>query len=143
MTLASRLIAVQTLEAGDTVGYGSTFTAPRAMRIGVVACGYADGYPRHAPGHLGQGAPVLVGGVRTSLVGRVSMDMLMVDLSPVDAALATNSAEPVGLGTEVVLWGRSATGAVLPVDEVAHAAGTISYELLCAVAQRVPFFESN
>ena len=69
------------------------------------------------------------------------MDMLTVDLGPVDAARAAQGAEPTGLGTEVVLWGRSHTGAVLPVDEVARAAGTISYELLCAVAQRVPFSE--
>jgi alanine racemase len=126
MTLSSRLIAVQQLQAGDTVGYGSTFRADAAMRIGVVACGYADGYPRHAP----TGTPVLVDGVRTRMLGRVSMDMLMVDLSGLDAA---------GFGSEVVLWGRSAHGTVLPVDEVAAAAGTISYELLCAVAARVPF----
>jgi alanine racemase len=126
MTLSSRVIAVQQLQAGDTVGYGSTFTAEAPMRIGVVACGYADGYPRHAP----TGTPVLVDGVRTRVVGRVSMDMVMVDLSGLDAA---------GSGSEVVLWGRSAHGAVLPVDEVAAAAGTISYELLCAVAARVPF----
>lgn len=130
MTLSSRLIGVQSLQAGDTVGYGSAFTADAPMRIGVVACGYADGYPRHAP----VGTPVLVGGVRTRIIGRVSMDMLTVDLSPLDAA-----GSGAGLGTEVVLWGRSAHGAVLPVDEVAHAAGTIAYELLCAVAQRVPF----
>ena len=141
MTLASRVIGVQQLAVGDTVGYGSTFTAPTPMRVGVVACGYADGYPRHALGGLGEGAPVLVGGVRTRLVGRVSMDMLTVDLGPVDAALAAQGAEPAGLGAEVVLWGRSQTGAVLPVDEVAQAAGTISYELLCAVAPRVPFSE--
>jgi alanine racemase len=126
MTLASQLIAVQQLQTGDTVGYGSTFTADAPMRIGVVACGYADGYPRHAP----TGTPVLVDGVRTRVLGRVSMDMLMVDLSGLDAA---------GFGSEVVLWGCSAHGTVLPVDEVAAAAGTISYELLCAVAARVPF----
>jgi alanine racemase len=126
MTLSSQLIAVQQLQAGDTVGYGSTFVAEGPMRIGVVACGYADGYPRHAP----TGTPVLVDGVRTRVLGRVSMDMLMVDLSGIDAA---------GFGSEVVLWGRSVHGTVLPVDEVAAAAGTISYELLCAVAARVPF----
>lgn len=131
MTLSSRLIGVQQLRAGDTVGYGSTFTADAPMRVGVVACGYADGYPRHAP----TGTPVLVDGVRTRTVGRVSMDMITVDLSPLDAAgLAA------GTGSEVVLWGVSpSTGARLAVDEVAHAAGTISYELLCAVAPRVPF----
>jgi len=130
MTLSSRLIGVQQLQAGDTVGYGSAFTASGSQRIGVVACGYADGYPRHAP----TGTPVLVAGVRTRVVGRVSMDMITVDLAPLDAAGVA-----CGVGTEVVLWGVSATGAVLPVDEVAAAAGTISYELLCAVAQRVPF----
>ena len=141
MTLSSRLIAVQQVEAGDTVGYGSTFTASTRMRIGVVACGYADGYPRHAPGTLETGAPVLVSGVRTRLVGRVSMDMLTVDIGPVDAALAQRGCEAASIGAEVVLWGCSASGAVLPVDEVAQAAGTISYELLCAVARRVAFNE--
>ena len=126
MTLSSRIIGTQSLQAGDTVGYGSTFTADGPMRIGVVACGYADGYPRHAP----TGTPVLVDGVRTRVVGRVSMDMLTVDLTALDAA---------GIGSEVVLWGRAASGAVLPVDEVASSAGTIGYELMCAVAPRVPF----
>jgi alanine racemase len=126
MTLSSRIIGTQSLQAGDTVGYGSTFTADGPMRIGVVACGYADGYPRHAP----TGTPVLVDGVRTRVVGRVSMDMLTVDLSALDAAV---------IGSEVVLWGRAASGAVLPIDEVASSAGTISYELMCAVAPRVPF----
>ena len=130
MTLSSRLIAVQQLQAGDTVGYGSAFTAERPQRIGVVACGYADGYPRHAP----NGTPVLVAGVRTRVVGRVSMDMITVDLAPLDALGVA-----CGVGAEVVLWGVSASGAVLPVDEVAAAAGTISYELLCAVAPRVRF----
>ena len=130
LTLSSRVIGVQSLQPGDTVGYGSTFTAEAPMRIGVVACGYADGYPRHAP----TGTPVLVGGVRTRIVGRVSMDMITVDLSPLDAA-----GVPASIGTEVVLWGVSAGGASLPVDEVARAAGTISSELLCAVAPRVPF----
>ncbi len=134
MTLASRLIAVQQLQAGDTVGYGSTYTALQPMRIGIVACGYADGYPRHAPGSQDCGAPVLVRGVRSRLVGRVSMDMLAVDLGPAEAG-----GPPCCSGDEVVLWGRSRHGAVLPVDEVAQAAGTIAYELLCAVAQRVPF----
>ncbi|OYU83482.1 MAG: alanine racemase, partial [Burkholderiales bacterium PBB5] len=129
MTLRSRLIGTQQLQPGDTVGYGSRFTAERAMRIGVVACGYADGYPRLCP----SGTPVLVDGVRCTTVGRVSMDMLAVDLSPVPAAQ---------LGSEVTLWGRSPTyardGAVLAIDEVAAAAGTIGYELMCAVAPRVP-----
>ena len=127
MTLSTRVIGTQSLQAGDTVGYGSAFTADGPMRVGVIACGYADGYPRHAP----TGTPVLVNGVRTRVVGRVSMDMLAVDLSPLDTA--------VGVGAEVVLWGVSpTTGAVLPADEVATSSGTIAYELLCAVAQRVP-----
>lgn len=130
MTLASKLIGTQQLQPGDTVGYGSTFTADASMRVGVVACGYADGYPRHAP----TGTPVLVNGVRTRVVGRVSMDMITVDLAPLDAAGVA-----AGIGAEVVLWGVSSSGADLPVDEVARAAGTISYELLCAVAPRVPF----
>jgi alanine racemase len=129
MTLRSRLIATQDLQPGDTVGYGSTYTATRAQRIGIVACGYADGYPRHA----GTGTPVLVEGVRSSTVGRVSMDMLAVDLTPVPAA---------GVGSEVTLWGRGpllgGRPTVLPIDEVAHAAGTIGYELMCALARRVP-----
>lgn len=125
MTLRSRLIAVQHLQAGDAVGYGSTFVATTPMRIGVAACGYADGYPRHAP----SGTPVLVEGVRTALVGRVSMDMVMVDLTPVPGA---------DVGSEVTLWGRGPGGTVLPIDTVAHAAGTVGYELMCALAPRVP-----
>lgn len=120
MTLTSRIIAVQDLKKGDTVGYGSLFMADRKMRIGVVACGYADGYPRHA----WNGTPVLVDGVRVQMAGRVSMDMLSVDLTDVPRA---------GVGTPVTLW-----GAGLPVEEVAAAAGTVSYELLCALARRVP-----
>jgi alanine racemase len=125
MTLASRLIAVQQLQPGDTVGYGSSFTAQAPVRIGVVACGYADGYPRHC----GTGTPVLVDGVRTRLLGRVSMDMLAVDLTPVPQA---------GFGTPVTLWGRAENGAVLAIDEIAAAAGTLGYELMCALAPRVP-----
>lgn len=121
MSLRSRLIGVQHLAAGAEVGYGAIFRADRPMRVGVVACGYADGYPRHAP----TGTPVVVGGVRTRLVGRVSMDMLMVDLDPVSAA---------EVGTPVSLWGQDGPA----VDEVAAAAGTIGYELLCALAPRVP-----
>ncbi len=126
LTLSARLIGVQQLAAGDSVGYGSVFKADRAMRIGVVACGYADGYPRHCQ----TGTPVLVSGVRTQVVGRVSMDMLTVDLTPVPNA---------SIGTEVTLWGNAGNGAVLSIDEVAHAAGTVSYELMCALGSRVPF----
>ena len=125
MTLASEIIGIQEIGPGDVVGYGSRFQAERPMRIGVVACGYADGYPRHAP----QGTPVLVGGIRTELVGRVSMDMLTVDLTAVPNAQ---------VGSKVVLW-----GAGLPIDTVANAAGTIGYELMCAVAPRVRMLERN
>ena len=125
MTLASKIIGIQNLVAGDTVGYGSSFIASQAMRIGIVACGYADGYPRHCP----TGTPVLVDGVRCRLVGRVSMDMITVDLTPVPAA---------GMGSDVTLWGTAPSGRVLPIDEVAAAAGTVAYELMCALAQRVP-----
>ena len=125
MTLAARIIAVQELQAGDTVGYGSGFVAEHAMRIGVVACGYADGYPRVCP----TGTPVLLGSERSRTVGRVSMDMITVDLAPVPEA---------GPGTLVTLWGQAASGQVLAIDEVARAAGTVGYELMCALAQRVP-----
>jgi alanine racemase len=123
MTLTSEIIATQTLQTGERVGYGGIFEATAPVRVGVVACGYADGYPRHAP----TGTPILVGGVRTATLGRVSMDMLCADLTGVPAA---------GIGTPVTLWGSG-----LPADEVAAAAGTVSYELLCAVAPRVPMAE--
>ncbi|WP_348944069.1 alanine racemase [Chitinibacter sp. FCG-7] len=120
MSLRSRIIAVQQLQAGDEVGYGATFIADKAMRIGVVACGYADGYPRHAP----TGTPIIVAGKVSRLLGRVSMDMLCVDLSEIAEA---------EIDSEVELWGQG-----LSIDLVAQAAGTIAYELMCAVAPRVP-----
>jgi len=120
MTLSSEIISIRDIQPGEQVGYGGIFSADRKMRIGVVACGYADGYPRHAP----NGTPVLVNGQRTRTLGRVSMDMLNVDLTAV---------EDVEVGSPVTLWGED-----LPVDEVAQAAATISYELLCALAARVP-----
>lgn len=123
MSLVSEVIAVQQVQAGAAVGYGGTFTAERAMRVGIVACGYGDGYPRHAP----TGTPISVDGVRTRTLGRVSMDMLAVDLTPLPSA---------GIGSVVTLWGEA-----LPVEEVARAAGTISYELLCTRAERVPLVE--
>jgi len=123
MTLASELIGVQTLRPGEGVGYGQLFRASETMRVGVVACGYADGYPRHAP----TGTPVRVNDQVTRTLGRVSMDMLCVDLSGVPDA---------GIGSPVTLWGEG-----LPVDDVATAAGTSSYELLCALAARVPVVE--
>ncbi|HEV3240507.1 MAG TPA: alanine racemase [Casimicrobiaceae bacterium] len=121
MTLRSALIGIQDLKPNQSVGYGATYTAARAVRIGVVACGYADGYPRHAP----NGTPVLVCGKKVRTAGRVSMDMLTVDLT--DVAEAT-------IGSPVVLWGEG-----LPVDDVAVAASTVGYQLLSAVAPRVPF----
>ncbi len=120
MTLRSRVIGVQSLSPGQSVGYGYRFTANRPMRIGVVACGYADGYPRHAP----NGTPVSVAGGLTRLIGRVSMDMLTVDLTEMPQA---------AVGSPVVLWGKDGPS----VDEVARASGTIGYELLCAIAHRV------
>lgn len=120
MTLESELIGIQEVPAGGTVGYGSVFTAETPMRVGTVACGYADGYPRVAP----TGTPVLVDGVRTRTLGRVSMDMLSVDLTPVPQAR---------VGSPVTLWGRGVS-----IDEVAASAGTLGYELMCAVARRVP-----
>ena len=123
MTLCSKLIAIQDMKPGDEVGYGGEFRIERPTRIGVVACGYGDGYPRHAP----SGTPILVAGARVKTAGRVSMDMLTVDLSGVPEAK---------VGSPVTLWGDG-----LPVDEVAIAAGTVGYELLCAVAPRVPMVE--
>lgn len=125
MTLTSKIIAIQNLKAGDTVGYGGAYKATRATRIGVVACGYADGYPRLAP----SGTPVRVGDALTTTVGRVSMDMLCVDITALPQA---------GVGTAVTLWGDDN-----PVDDVATAAGTVGYELLCALAPRVPVVEQG
>jgi len=128
MTLSSRILAVQQLQPGQSTGYGALFTASAPTRIGIVACGYADGYPRMAP----TGTPALVEGARTRTLGRVSMDMLAVDLTGRPHA---------GAGSAVTLWGRAAPehgGAVLSIDEVARAAGTLGYELMCALAPRVP-----
>jgi alanine racemase len=123
MSLTSRIIAVQFLRTGEAVGYGGAFVADRDMRVGIVACGYADGYPRHAS----TGTPILVCGQRTRTLGRVSMDMLFADLTDLPQ---------VTVGSEATLWGEG-----LPVEEVAGAAGTISYELLTALAARVPVVE--
>jgi alanine racemase len=125
MTLRSEIIAVQDLKANESVGYGAQYTASRPHRLGVVACGYADGYPRHAP----NGTPVRVLGTKVRLAGRVSMDMITVDLTDVPEAR---------VGSPVVLWGEG-----MPVDDVATAAATVGYELLCAVAPRVPFVTSE
>lgn len=129
MQLTSEIIAIQTLKTGETLGYGNRFTASKPKRVGVVACGYADGYPRHAGQYSGndnlQGVPVVVGGKKTQTIGRVSMDMLFVDLTELPQA---------DIGAPVELWGNT-----ISVDAVAEACGTIGYELLCAVAPRVPF----
>ncbi|MCW5599912.1 MAG: alanine racemase [Nitrosomonas sp.] len=119
MTVTSKIIAIQHLALKDKVGYGSHFQADRPMRIGIVACGYADGYPRHAP----TGTPILVDGQRTRIVGRISMDMLTVDLTGIEHA---------NVGSNIILWGKG-----LPIEEVAESAGTISYELFCALSSRV------
>jgi alanine racemase len=124
MTLSSEIIATQHLQPGERVGYGFSYEAAGEMTIGVVACGYADGYPRHAP----SGTPVLVNGKRTRTVGRVSMDMITVDITDIPEAY---------IGTPVTLWGEG-----LSADEVGAAAGTLSYELLCALAPRVPVEEA-
>ncbi len=121
MTLQSKLITVRALKAGDPVGYGATWRCPEDMSVGVVAAGYGDGYPRHAE----SGTPVLVNGKRVELIGRASMDMLTVDL---------RSQPQAKTGDPVVLWGEG-----LPVEEVANHAGTIPYEVLCAVHKRLKF----
>jgi len=123
MTLSSEIIATQHLQPGERVGYGFTYEAVGEMTIGIVACGYADGYPRHAP----TGTPVLVNGMRARIVGRVSMDMLSIDISDLPEAY---------IGTPVTLWGEG-----LSADEVAAACGTLSYELLVKLTARVPVAE--
>ena len=126
MNLRSEIIAIQELQAGDQVGYGAQFTATNNTKIAVIACGYADGYPRHAP----NGTPVWIGNVNNILdggfaptAGRVSMDMMTVDVSHLPYA---------NVGSPVELWGE-----LLPIDDVAEAAKTVGYELMCALAPRV------
>jgi alanine racemase len=119
MTLRTEVIAVKTVLAGETVGYGGSWTAQRETRIAVVAAGYGDGYPRSLP----SGAPVHVNGHRATLVGRVSMDMVTVDVTELPE---------VCVGDPVELWGAN-----VPVEEIARHAGAIPYELVCAVSQRV------
>lgn len=123
MTLESKILAVQALRPGQSVGYGSRYVASDTRRIGIVACGYADGYPRTSSSDFGHYAPVRVGNHDTRTVGRVSMDMLAIDLTECPEAT---------VGTPVELWGRH-----VPIDSVAAAAGTIGYELMCAIAPRV------
>lgn len=122
MTLETRLIAVNAVRRGERIGYSATWECPEDMRVGVAAIGYGDGYPRAAPA----GTAVLVAGQRTQLIGRVSMDLMTVDLRGIDA----------GVGDPVTLWGPQ-----LPVETVAAAAGTIGYELTCSITRRVRFVE--
>jgi alanine racemase len=128
MQFTSEIIAVQTLEKGDSVGYGDRFTASKKTHVGIVACGYADGYPRHAGqysvGDNQHGTKIAVDGKLTQTLGRVSMDMLVCDLTALPEAK---------IGSHVELW-----GVTVPVDDVAKACETVGYELLCAVAPRVP-----
>lgn len=120
MTLQSTLIAIHSLKKGDAVGYGCTYTCPEDMPVGVVAIGYGDGYPRHAP----TGTPVLVGDQIVSLIGRVSMDMITIDL---------RNHPKAQVGDTVTLWGKG-----LPLEDIAQLSGTIGYELLTQVTARVP-----
>lgn len=121
MTLSSKLISIKKLKKGDTIGYGGSYVCDEDKIIGTVAIGYGDGYPRHAK----SGTPVLVNGNRCSLLGRVSMDMICIDLSEQDDAK---------INDQVILWGEG-----LPIEEVAESAETIAYELLCGVTSRVEF----
>ncbi len=123
MHLSSKVIAIQTFAAGERIGYAGTYVCPKAQRVGVVAMGYGDGYPRH----VGTGGPVLLRGRRSRVLGRVSMDLLSIDL---------DEFPEVRVGERVTLWGDS-----LPVEHVAAAADTISYELTCGVTKRVMFLE--
>ena len=125
MTLVSEIIALKWIAKGESVGYGGTWQAKRDTYIAVVAIGYGDGYPRHAP----SGTPVLINGQRAPLVGRVSMDMICIDV--------TEQAKTIQIGDTATLWGNKK----LTVDEVADLAGTIGYELLCGIAPRVPIIE--
>lgn len=119
MTLVSELVAINQVDQGESVGYGATFTAPEEMPVGIAAIGYGDGYPLHLP----NGTPVLVNGVECPLAGRVSMDMISIDLRPLSSA---------SIGDPVVLWGEG-----LPVERIAQHAGTLAYELMCGVTRRV------
>lgn len=121
MTLQAQLISIHEQQAGDKIGYGGTYVCEKPMKIGTIAIGYGDGYPRHAK----NGTPVLIHGQRCPIVGRVSMDLITIDLSNVAQA---------EIGDRVIMWGEG-----LPVDEVAACASTISYELLCDVSTRVKF----
>ncbi len=125
MTLRSRVVSVKQARAGDPIGYGGRYRCPEAMPVAVVAAGYGDGYPRHAP----DGTPVLVAGHRLPLIGRVSMDLITLD---------ARDYPQVKVGDEAVLWGRG-----LPAEEVAELSGTIAYQLFCNVSSRVEFVDLN
>ena len=125
MTFSGRVIAVNHCQAGERIGYGGTYRCPVDMPVAVIGAGYGDGYPRHA----GTGTPVLIRGRRLPLVGRVSMDMLCID---------ARQLPDLQIGEQAILWGRG-----LPVEEVAQAAGTIGYELLCGITGRVEFSDLN
>jgi len=125
MTLSSHLIAIKKLKKGDCVGYGASWCCPHDMTIGVIAIGYGDGYPRHAP----SGTPVLIHDTEVPLVGRVSMDMITIDLTPV-----IEKSIPLKIGDKAILWGDG-----LPIEYVSQKSGTIAYELLCQITQRVCF----
>ena len=125
MTLSSKLISVKQVKKGEAIGYGGTYVCDKDKTVGIVAIGYGDGYPRHAK----TGTPVLVNNQRCSLLGRVSMDMICVDLSKQESAKINDL---------VVLWGEG-----LPIEEVADFADTIAYELLCSITARVEFIYIN
>lgn len=122
MTLTGQLIAIHQLQRGDAIGYAGSYVCPEDMPVGVVSIGYGDGYPRHAP----TGTPVLVNGERASIVGRVCMDMICIDLRGLSRMPQVQDS--------VILWGKG-----LPIEEVATTSGTISYELLCKLTERVVF----
>jgi alanine racemase len=124
MSLSTRLISIQHVKKGERVGYAGTYQCPEDMRVGVAAIGYGDGYPRN----IKAGTPVLVNGKRASIIGRVSMDLMTIDLRTQPAA---------NVGDEVMLWGQD-----LPIEEIASAANTISYELTCSITRRVRFIEA-
>jgi alanine racemase len=125
MTLSTKLIAVNRVRKGERVGYAATWECPADMDVGVAAIGYGDGYPRSAPA----GTPVLVDGARAAIAGRVSMDLITIDL---------RGAPNARVGDGIVLWGKE-----LPVETVATAAGTISYDLTCGMTKRVLFVEDE
>ena len=124
MTLSTRLIAVNRVRRGERIGYAATWECPEDMHVGVAAIGYGDGYPRAAP----SGTPVLVGGHAAQVIGRVSMDLMTIDLRGIPEAR---------VGDPVMLWGPE-----LPVERIAEVSGTIGYELTCSITRRVRFVET-